>query len=121
MIPAQYIHSSGRGAISFYSDWQPREAFHLKYTVELADHYQNFDFKIEVYHKNSEDPGDGSLVSGSHVDFDQTDTKPTRKIGSADDLEELVRFKYTLTDQDGSPAWVFFRQLAPVWFNDVKV
>ena|SRR5688500_13941563 len=115
MFEAQVIADPGDGT-SVYSPWFPRQGDVALFTLEIGA-VSSVTLTVEVATKNTEDPGDGTLVGGSisrgTVGRSATTWGPT-------DLEELVRFKFTAVG-DGVGDWVLFRMLPAVWFDSLKV
>jgi len=97
-----------------YSPWFPRQGDNARFTLEVVA-VSSATLKVEVFTKNSEDAGDGTIVSGVSA----TSTTVERKVFEAEGgLEELVRYKFTVTD--AVTKWVLFRMLRPVWFDSVE-
>ncbi|MCB9583767.1 MAG: hypothetical protein H6718_00125 [Polyangiaceae bacterium] len=97
------------GAIIF-SPWFPREADNAIFTFETIDNDGSGSLTVDVYHKNTEDPGPGAALSATAAfsAIGSTNYKSGRFVG----IKEMVRFRYT-----GSGGWVIFRMLHPTWFN----
>lgn len=110
---------------SVYTPWMSRRGDFLRATAELLDVSSTGTLTVEVFTKNSEDPGNGtdadtskdiSLSSGNPLDT--TEWGP--HTGAAPQgLQELVRFKFTCGGSSGD--WVLFRMLPAVWFDAVSV
>jgi len=109
--------------IKVYSPWFPRQADHLRATLEVVQ-INGATIKVELFTKNSEDVGDGSNadsggsptnISASGTGRTTTEWYSTGTIG----LKEMVRYRFTVTGTEVSD-WVLFRMLAPVWFSGVK-
>jgi hypothetical protein len=108
--------------IKVYSPWFPRQADHLRASLEVVQ-INGATIKVEVFTKNSEDGGDGadadsgggSFISTNVVGRTTTEWYSTGTIA----LLEMVRYRFTVTGAT-TAHWVLFRMLAPVWFNAVK-
>jgi len=100
-----------------YSPWFPRQGDNAIMTLEVVA-VSGATIKVEVLTKNSEDAGDGTIVTGVTGDADITASTVGRSDGEWDQvLEELVRYKFTVTNT--TEKWVLFRMLPPVWFDTV--
>ena len=97
------------------SPWFPRQGDNLIITLEIVARADTTT-KVEVYTKNQEDTGDGSLHAGGNINRNTVGRESKEYVGG---LKELVRYKFTITgtaDDD----WSLFRMLMPVWFDSVK-
>jgi hypothetical protein len=74
---------------------------------------------VEVFTKNTEDTGDGSVVSPSTGSLASlTGVGQTSATWGPSTLKELVRYRYTVKS---TSEWLVFRMLPPVWFDSVAV
>ncbi|MEE9394027.1 MAG: hypothetical protein V3W41_16120 [Planctomycetota bacterium] len=112
MFEAQLLN---KGSVVF-SPWMNRRGDNLIVTLDLVDKSSKGQLTVKVFHKNTDDPGDG-------VNADATTTITGDLVGRLSDewngLEEMVRYRFEVTKQ-GSSDWVLFRMLSPVWFDDAK-
>ena len=99
-----------------FSDWFPREAdnaiFSYEYMKETAGVTS---FTVTVYHKNTEDPGEGVVKTGSFSELPtDTDIFTLRLEG----LKEMVRFSFEVAGSwTDAPAYSVYRMLPPTWYN----
>ena len=120
MFEAQYLLSDN----SVFSPWMSRNADNLIITVDLIAN-SGSGLSIEVYHKNSEDTGDGF----AYPNVDSSTSNPSEKLtvttlgpdsnGNFKGMLELVRFRITGTGT-GANDRVLFRMLSNVWYDDVN-
>lgn len=112
--------TGGRTAV--FGPWFGRRGDNGVFTAEVVDddfQSQQGSLNVSVFHKNSEDTGDGTLA-GTAMKLSQAERKAT----TVDGLKELVRYKFELANDDaGSSAQVhaIFRMLAPSWFDSATV
>ncbi len=112
---AQLLYGKEETAVRVYSPWLPRAADSVRFSLDYV-WGSTAKLEIEVYHKNVEDMGDGFLKDGLI-----SRTAPGRSTQEWSGLEELVRFRFTLTTTLGtSVPRVLFRMLSPCWFDTVK-
>ena len=94
-----------------FSPWFPREADNAWFTFEAIDEGGTSPiFTVEVWHKNTDEPGPGEKNTTATFGTLSGDYKHANFTG----LREMVRFKFSLT---GSSAWVIFRMLMPSWYD----
>jgi hypothetical protein len=108
--------------IKVYSPWFPRQADHLRASLEVVQ-INGATIKVEVFTKNSEDSGDGADADSGGGTFISTNavgrtTTEWYSTGTVT-LKEMVRYRFTVTGTLVSH-WVLFRMLSPIWFNAVK-
>jgi len=72
-------------------------------------------FSVSLVDKNTEDSGDGTVVTGGTL----SSTKAGRIIKSYSGLKEMVRYKITAL-QDSPGDGLLFRMLEPVWYDTVN-
>lgn len=104
-----------------YSPWFPREGDNGRFTLEVVA-ISEATITLEVFHKNTEDTGDGTAYGdATNILFDNKSGRTTQEWTG---LKELVRFRYEVLPHseapDGTVGWVLFRLLRPVWFESVK-
>ena len=104
-----------------YSPWFPRQADMLRVTAECIAR-SNASVRIDLYTKNQEEPGDGDPVySSTYIELGD-DIRPTvewKTESTGDGVEQLLRFKYTVTSESSND-WILFRLLPAVWFDAVN-
>jgi hypothetical protein len=73
---------------------------------------------IELFHKNNDDIGDGSLMSGKIEITAVGRNSPQEWLA----VKEVCRFRITgsTTQTPAADGWVLFRLLTPEWFTSVK-
>lgn len=106
----------GSSSTDLFSPWFPREADNAVFTYEQIK-LESSSFTVEVWHKNTEDLGDGTQLTGT---FTADSTFSNIYYHTFEGLKELVRFRYELNSGDwevGGPCFVIYRMLAPTWFN----
>jgi hypothetical protein len=74
---------------------------------------------VHLFHKAAEDAGDGTDVNGAITISASAVGRTTATAWGG--LEDLVRYRFTLTPGGEEPSWLLFRMLPPNWFNSVKV
>ena len=123
MFDAQIL-IAGSSSYSIYSPWFSRGGDNLRASAQILVGDANI--SVHVFTKNSEDVGNGMDVN-SNVELSLTtpgstvvtaEWGPNTTSGSAGGLEELVRYKYTVTGTAGTSA--LFRMLSPVWFDTIN-
>jgi hypothetical protein len=119
------------------SPWFPREADNAIFTREQIQNSASVGLTVEVWHKNTEDIGEGDKLTVSGGSWG---TSGDLSYGTFEGLKELVRFEFTAgsagtvlvgtVQEPGGPGadvntsltsadigWIMFRMLAPTWFN----
>ena len=115
MFDAQLLVSKLETHVRVYSPWMPRVSDNARFTMDVVWMFSGT-LKVEIFHKNSEDTGDGQLTDGS-----MSRTTIGRTTGEWTGLKELVRYRFTITPTlIGTPARVLFRTLQPCWFDTVS-
>lgn len=123
MFDAQLLSPvSGTTDTTVFSPWFPRGGDKLLATLEVVA-VSGATVKVELFTKNSEDPDDGDPADtgGSPVNITRSSAGRTTQEWSDEEastigIEELVRYKYTVSGSASSD-WVLFRMLPPVWFD----
>lgn len=105
-----------------FSPWFPRRADMLRVTAECIA-VNGTTLTIELYTKNSEDPGEGDPVD-ENVSITLTapgrSTAEWKTVVNEEGVEELLRFKLTVgIGGEYSNDWILYRLLPPVWFDAV--
>lgn len=116
MFESQYLFQGD----SVYSPWMSRQGDFMRPIFQAASLSANTDAGLEVFHKNSEDAGPGTLASTTKV----TASDAGYATAEFSSLKELVRYKFFCTVRKGTSASdqnVLFRTLSPVWFDAVHV
>ncbi len=112
MFEAQRIFSSEK----LFSPWMSRGGDNVIFTADVIYQSDNKpDLSVQLYEKNTEDPGDGTAITGS-ISGDATG----RFFKELKGVKELVRYRFTLTSTTAEVDHVLFRMLSPVWFDDVE-
>jgi len=132
VFDAQYLLSDS-DPVSVYSPWLGRGGDNLLATLDIIESTSNGLIKVEVYSKNSETAGDGvdaskDATTAINISPSAGATGPQSKTWNSEailadngtvGLLELVRYRITVTSNDGNLARVLFRMLDPVWFDTV--
>lgn len=119
MIDAQLLAADAATTTKVWGEWFPRRADNAIFTLEVAAIELPGDggFTVQVYHKNREDSGDGSVIAPS-----MSLTAIGRTASTIEGLKELVRYRYELANEsDAAAAWALSRMLAANWYDDAKV
>lgn len=119
MFDAQVLGTtSGGNAVSVYSPWMRREGDYLIATLDaIAITFGSIlgSLEVRVYHKNTDDPDDGTVLTGS-ISVDSVG-RSSEEFGP---LKEMVRYRFTVSATTFQQEWAMFRMLSPVWFDAVK-
>lgn len=118
MFEAQYvITQDGVSGITIFSPWFPRRGDRIRYTLDVVDG-KNAKVAVTLFHKNSEDTGDGS-TTGSSIASTVTVGRTDQEFTTG--LKELVRYQFVVkADSNGTLGFVAFRMLPPIWFDAVS-
>ncbi|MHC4516217.1 MAG: hypothetical protein ACYS5W_21315 [Planctomycetota bacterium] len=104
------------GSTVLFSPWFPREADYAVFSYEqIALKGSGTAFEVLVYHKNTEDTGEGA-TSGASFSSLSDNIYTSSKVA----YKELIRFRYEVKDgnyNDGGVCFVIYRMLAPTWYN----
>ena len=115
MIPGQRAF----GKLKARGDWFPRQADNARFSFQKIDDsgatVSAATLTIRVVHKNSEDPGDGTLTVTPAIVLDDGTTTGSVETAEFNGLLELVRFEYDCAGN--ADEWLQFQQLQPVWFD----
>jgi len=113
MFQAQYLFEGD----SVYSPWMKRGGNNIRVTVDLISNTAGTEVQVELYHKKSEDAGDGSPVDANVL----TTSTVGQSVQAWSGLEDMVRYKITSDKSGGSSSdFVLFRMLSPIWFETVN-
>ena len=104
-------HMPGGGGL--YSPWMGRQGDNIIVTIERIA--SDFQLSVEVFHKNSDETGNGTKLGLTALDASSNGVFSKE----FNDVKELVRYKYVPRSSD-SRDLAFFRMLEPVWFDEVK-
>ena len=120
MFDAQLLMTGPSGeTVSVLSPWMSRGGDHMIATLDVvATNLGSMlgEFEVEVFHKDTETTGDGVAATGTPIARD-TVGRSSSEFGP---LEELVRFKFTISAPSvESSFWAQFRMLSVVWFDAV--
>lgn len=121
MFQAQLLMSSAGSVV--YSPWFPRQSDNLRAQLEVVAVGSSATLKVSVLTKNSEETGDGTVISevGGDLDSGMGVGRHWAEFGpssSPTGLKELARYKFD--PGTTSSGWVLFRMLSPVWFDSMK-
>jgi hypothetical protein len=119
MFEAQLLHGASDPFVIVYSPWFPRGGDNARFTLEIVavgNVSGSVALQVDIYHKNSEDTGDGGVHTSNL--FSGLTSAAGRSTQEVEALKELVRYRYVV--KDGSSDWVLFRMLPPVWFDAVS-
>lgn len=100
-----------------YSPWMPRQGDNIVVTMQTLEHSAaTAALAVQLFHKDSEETGPGTAVSGSTATRTTAGTSEVEYAG----VKEFVRYKFlcTSTAQDAED-YVLFRMLDPVWYDSV--
>jgi hypothetical protein len=106
-----------------FSPWFPRQADMLRVTAELIALSGSPTLTIELYTKNAEDPGNGLPVDeGVEIQLSSPgrSTVEWKTVVSEEGVQQLLRFRYTVTTGEETQAWALFRLLPACWFDAVS-
>lgn len=113
MFEAQYLYKGS--SVSVYSPWMRRGGDSLIATVDVIAITSTTTLTVTVFTKENEAEGSGTVVTGSTAA-----TAAGRSDGAFNGtLKDLVRYKFSATEEEESDDPALFRMLDPVWFDDV--
>lgn len=116
MFDAQLLHAAASDTTEVYSPWFGRGSDNARFTLDLVDLDSGSKITVEVYHKNADETGDGTLYSGTSI----AENGKGRSTEEWTGLREMVRYKFTVQSElPDTASWVLFRMLPPVWFDTV--
>ncbi len=108
------------GPVEVWGVWIPRKGDNLILPIDVVFNH-GVNFRVELYHKNYGDPGDGASASASATFSQITGRQNLTQLS----CKELVRVKLTLDRGSAlvgnDVGIVFYRFLQPLWFESVKV
>lgn len=104
-----------------FSPWLPRQADMLRFVAECVA-VDGVNLELELFTKNSNETSDGdpveentSIILNSPGRSAATEWKT---MPGEQGVEQLLRFRYTVTGDEG-PGWILFRLLPACWFDAV--
>ena len=100
-----------------YCPWFPRQADNAIFTFyQIQKLLGTNDLVVEIFHKNAEDLGPGSVITSTFVEDGSSGVFWTSTPVTG--LKELVRYRvYAGFDTGMGHYGVWFRILEPTWFN----
>ena len=116
MIPLTLFVNSDETAL--FSPWIERQGDNLIWTIDVAalELRTSGHFVVSLYEKNHDTPGDGSIVSGSTINFEEAARLDIQVQG----LREVVRLHFSFDENCDPGNWVQARPLTPVWYDAVR-
>lgn len=110
-----------------WTSWFDRQAENCQFRGELVDFYASDSpandpiLQISIYHKNSDDTGDGTAASdgaggNAVLELGNGQVSGDISVAKAVDLKELVRFKFEWP-AGVADDWIRHRLLTPAWFD----
>lgn len=114
MIIGQTLEGSYGAVREHFTPWFPRQADNAVFTYERIFSTFGSAEAVDVFHKNEEDAGTGTMLTGFSTDLASTGLLEARCSG----LKEMVRFRVQIKNTDG---WVHFRFLPPTWYFTGRV
>lgn len=117
MFQAQYLMTKeSEGGRPVFSPWQQRGGDKIIYTIDIVEAV-GATILVELFHKNSEDTGDGTSTGSSIGPTAVLDRTFKEFTGG---LKELFRYKMTVfASTGGELGWVLSRMLPAVQFDSV--
>ena len=116
MFQAQILMNSESTAV--YSPWQERGGDNVIWPIEVVNEAlagTDARFEVQVFHKNSDDTGDGVAV-GSSIAFEDPGIL---HLDVTAGLKEMVRLKFSFNENATADSWVLFRALSAVFYDAV--
>ena len=123
MFEAQLLIAKSGSDVLIYSGWSSRQGDYMRATVEVVGiSSANCTLQTTLYSKDSEETTDGAVVDAAVVITQTATGRSTEEWGpsTGTGLNELVRYRFKVTQSGGALEWVLFRVLPPVWFDAVK-
>ena len=117
MFEAQYLPLDS----SVFSPWFPRGGENAIIGLDLIESLASTTITVEVFTKNSEATGSGTIISAFTIGATSTPGITTQKCESTktSGFEEFVRYKFTTAATEGGG--VLFRMIPISWFDDVSI
>ena len=109
MIIGQALNADGGYDRDYFTPWFPRQADNAVFTYDRIASTLSTAEAVDVFHKNEEDAGAGTMLTGFSADLTSTGLFEAQCIG----LKEMVRFRIQVKKATG---WVHFRFLPPTWY-----
>jgi hypothetical protein len=106
---------------SVLGPWMPKGGDNVTIALEsIAESLTSLaTFGVELYTKNSEDVGDGTVTGTSISWIKGTDTLGVKTATSTGEVKELVRYRFTMDDVATVKDFFMFRMNPPVWTDSV--
>ena len=124
MFDAQTIQMQGTTSTDLFSPWFSRGGDYGLFTLEvikMSTTSADLILTVQMVQKNTSVTGNGTNV-GSSFNRNGSHIASTPRITSdiTAGFEELVRYKFTLSNASGSGTnWAVFRMLSPMWYDKV--
>ena len=112
--------TAGGDKYEIYSPWFPRQADNAIFTFyQIQKLLGTGDLVVEIFHKNAEDLGPGSLITSTFVEEGSSGVFWTSTPVTG--LKELVRCRVHAGFASGAGHYgAWFRILEPTWFNRAR-
>ena len=108
-----YIGQTLLEGSNVFSPWLSREADNAIFSYEIIKSGGTPTFTVQVWHKNEEETGEGSLYD-SNLSWTQIGSSGIWT-ATCTGLKELVRFEYDVTGSSGDS--ILFRMLESTAYN----
>ncbi len=108
--------------MTVFSPWFPRQADMLRVTAECVA-VSGGAVEIQLYTKNTEDPGNGDPVdTGTVISLSSPgrSTVEWKTVVSQEGVQQLLRFRYVVTGTE-TYHWILYRLLPAAWFDAVRL
>ena len=89
MIIGQTLNADGGYDRDYFTPWFPRQADNAVFTYDRIASTLSTAEAVDVFHKNEEDAGAGTMLTGFSADLTSTGLFEAQCIG----LKEMVRFR----------------------------
>lgn len=121
MIDATLLFAGGSD-ITVYSPWFPRRADMLRVVAECVA-VSGATLTIDLFTKDTQETGDGTAVNtGVSISLSAVGRSAAtewKTVSGQEGVQQLLRFRYTVTAGGGANDWILFRLLPAVWFDAV--
>jgi hypothetical protein len=107
----EWILCDGSTQVELWTPWFTRAATNAVFTYEEIVVVGSVTLSVAVFHRNSDEVGNGSSAGSSWTTAGQF------SYANVTNLKEMVRFKVILTPEFGAGA-VCFRFLPPTWYDN---
>ena len=121
MLIGKSISASYENPTEVWTPWVPRQGDAMTSTAELiAFSGEDANLTFDVYHKNSEDTGNGAAATttGANAFGTPIGSIPATTNFRTTGLKEIVRYRITLQytgETSGAVVYAHFRLLNPSW------